>query len=201
MPLELCRIDDRLIHGQVVLGWGQQMRLGYIVLVDDEVAESEWERELYRMGVPPEVDVIFETVKGAATRLPEFEVDPRPGILLTGDVESMVRLVGMCTALREVNLLLDWYWPAIKGSPASADLRQSYEAAWRAALPALWSAPDSIALFDLHIDNLMLLAGRDGVAAWHSNLAPTRRVRCRIVSTTGGVPSGKRSSSSARARR
>ena len=55
MPLELCRIDDRLIHGQVVLGWGQQMRLGFIVLVDDEVAESEWERELYRMGVPPEV--------------------------------------------------------------------------------------------------------------------------------------------------
>jgi aminoglycoside/choline kinase family phosphotransferase len=68
-------------------------------------------------------------------------------------------------ALREVNLLLDWYWPAIKGAPASADLRQSYEAAWRAALSALWSAPDSIALFDFHIDNLMLLAGRDGVAA------------------------------------
>jgi aminoglycoside/choline kinase family phosphotransferase len=68
-------------------------------------------------------------------------------------------------ALREVNLLLDWYWPATKGSPASADLRQSYEAAWRAALPALWSAPDSIALFDFHIDNLMLLAGRNGVAA------------------------------------
>src|SRR3954465_13957567 len=99
VALELCRIDDRLIHGQVVLGWGQQMRLGYIVLVDDEVAESEWERELYRMGVPPEGDVIFETVKGAATRLAEFESDPRPGILLTGDVESMVRLVGMCTAL------------------------------------------------------------------------------------------------------
>jgi aminoglycoside/choline kinase family phosphotransferase len=68
-------------------------------------------------------------------------------------------------ALREVNLLLDWYWPAIMGAPAPADLRQSYEAAWRAALPALWSAPDSIALFDFHIDNLMLLDGRKGVAA------------------------------------
>jgi aminoglycoside/choline kinase family phosphotransferase len=71
----------------------------------------------------------------------------------------------MARALREVNLLLDWYWPAIKGAPAAAELRQSYEAAWRAALPALWSAPDSIALFDFHIDNLMLLDGRQGVAA------------------------------------
>ena len=104
MPLELCRIDDRLIHGQVVLGWGQQMQLGFIVLVDDEVAESEWERELYRMGVPPEVDIVFETVKGAAARLAEFQSDPRPGILLTGDVESMARLVSMCSVLRSVNL-------------------------------------------------------------------------------------------------
>jgi aminoglycoside/choline kinase family phosphotransferase len=71
----------------------------------------------------------------------------------------------MARALREVNLLLEWYWPAVKGSPAPAELRQSYEAAWRFTLPALWSAPDSIALFDFHIDNLMLLAGRDGVAA------------------------------------
>ena len=71
----------------------------------------------------------------------------------------------MARALREVNLLLDWYWPAIKGAPAPDALRKSYEAAWREALPALWSAPDSIALFDFHIDNLMLLDGRQGVAA------------------------------------
>ena len=80
------------------------MQLGFIVLVDDEVAASDWERELYRMGVPPEVDVVFETVEGAAARLGDFERDPRPGILLTGDVESMVRLVGKCSALRTVNL-------------------------------------------------------------------------------------------------
>jgi aminoglycoside/choline kinase family phosphotransferase len=71
----------------------------------------------------------------------------------------------MARALREVNLLLDWYWPAIKGAPAPDGLRNSYEAAWREALPALWSAPDSLALFDFHIDNLMLLDGRQGVAA------------------------------------
>ena len=104
MPLELYRIDDRLIHGQVVVGWGQPMRIGFIVLVDDEVAASEWERELYRMGVPPEVDVIFETVDGAATRIDEFARDPRPGILLTGDVQSMARLAAKCGTVRTVNL-------------------------------------------------------------------------------------------------
>ena len=38
VALELFRIDDRLIHGQVVVGWGQPLDLGFIVLVDDEVA-------------------------------------------------------------------------------------------------------------------------------------------------------------------
>ena len=41
MGVELYRIDDRLIHGQVVVGWGQPMGLGFIALVDDEVAASD----------------------------------------------------------------------------------------------------------------------------------------------------------------
>ena len=47
MPIALYRIDDRLIHGQVVVGWGQPLELRFIVLVDDDVAASEWEQELY----------------------------------------------------------------------------------------------------------------------------------------------------------
>ena len=104
MGVELYRIDDRLIHGQVVVGWGQPMGLGFIALVDDEVAASDWEQELYRMGVPPEVDVYFESVEGAARRLGEWRADQRPGILLTGDIESMARLAGACTEVRTVNL-------------------------------------------------------------------------------------------------
>ena len=65
MALELYRIDDRLIHGQVVVGWGQPLDLRFIVLVDDEVAASDWEQELYRMGVPPDMDVYFDGVEVA----------------------------------------------------------------------------------------------------------------------------------------
>ena len=58
MAIELYRVDDRLVHGQVVLGWGQPMCAGFIVLVDDVVAGNDWERELYRMGTPPGKGVI-----------------------------------------------------------------------------------------------------------------------------------------------
>ncbi|MGH7689563.1 MAG: PTS sugar transporter subunit IIB, partial [Gemmatimonadaceae bacterium] len=95
MSLALYRIDDRLIHGQVVLGWGQPLDAGFIVLVDDAVAGSEWERELYRMAVPPGTDVYFHATRECPRVLDRYRDDPRPGILLTADVETMRALVGM----------------------------------------------------------------------------------------------------------
>ena len=93
MGIELYRIDDRLIHGQVVVGWGQPLDIGFIVLVDDDVAASDWEQELYRMGVPPDMEVYFESVESAAASLGRYRGDSRPGILLTGDIETMRRLI------------------------------------------------------------------------------------------------------------
>ena len=104
MAIELFRIDDRLIHGQVVVGWGQPLDLTFIVLVDDEVATSEWEQELYRMGVPPEMEVHFDTVESAAAKLGEYQRDERRGALLTGDIETMTRLVELTGAIDRVNL-------------------------------------------------------------------------------------------------
>ncbi|HEU4641662.1 MAG TPA: PTS sugar transporter subunit IIB [Gemmatimonadaceae bacterium] len=104
MSIELFRIDDRLIHGQVVVGWGQPMNLGFIALVDDEVATSDWEQELYRMGVPPEMDVFFATVEQAVGSLDAWRADQRPGILLTGDIETMRRLVERGRGIKAVNV-------------------------------------------------------------------------------------------------
>lgn len=104
MALELYRIDDRLIHGQVVVGWGQPLDLGFIVLVDDEVAASDWEQELYRMGVPPDMDVYFEGVEAAARNLERYREDDRRGLLLTGDIDTMTRLVDSSDVIRRVNV-------------------------------------------------------------------------------------------------
>jgi PTS system mannose-specific IIB component/fructoselysine and glucoselysine-specific PTS system IIB component len=104
VPVELYRIDDRLIHGQVVVGWGQPLDIGFIVLVDDEVAGSDWEQELYRMGVPPGMDVYFTSVEGAAREHARYAADPRPGIVLTGDIATMTRLAERVPTIRAVNV-------------------------------------------------------------------------------------------------
>jgi PTS system mannose-specific IIB component/fructoselysine and glucoselysine-specific PTS system IIB component len=103
--LDIYRIDDRLIHGQVVVGWGQPLDLRFLVLVDDEVAASEWEQELYRMGVPPEMEVFFESVDSAARSLERYQREQRHGMLLTRDIATMKRLVQATRgSIRRVNV-------------------------------------------------------------------------------------------------
>jgi mannose/fructose/N-acetylgalactosamine-specific phosphotransferase system component IIB len=92
VPIDLYRIDDRLVHGQVVVGWAQPLGLQFIVLVDDAVAESDWERELYAMAVPRGIELRIETVAGAALHFADYGRDPRHGMLLTRDVATMTAL-------------------------------------------------------------------------------------------------------------
>lgn len=104
MTLALYRIDDRLIHGQVVVGWGQPLNVTFIVLVDDEVRSSDWEQDLYRMGVPPSIEVRFASVDEAARELSAWEADPRVGILLVGDIDTAVALVERAPQVRRFNV-------------------------------------------------------------------------------------------------
>ena len=92
MAIVLCRIDDRLIHGQVVIGWGRAMGIELIILVDDQVAGSEWEQELYRMAVAPEIEVLFVTAADASARMADWQSSGKRGLMLTGDVETMAAL-------------------------------------------------------------------------------------------------------------
>lgn len=93
MPIRLCRIDDRLIHGQVVLGWARSLGIGDILLVDDEVAASAWEQDLYRMAVPPELEVEFVSTEQARDRLPAWQGGTVAVLILTGTIETMARLL------------------------------------------------------------------------------------------------------------
>ncbi|HWC75156.1 MAG TPA: PTS sugar transporter subunit IIB [Gemmatimonadales bacterium] len=104
MTLALYRIDDRLIHGQVVVGWGQPLNVSFIVLVDDEVRGSDWEQDLYRMGVPPSIEVRFASVDEAAHDLAGWEADSRVGILLVGDIDTAVALAERAPQVRRFNV-------------------------------------------------------------------------------------------------
>ncbi|MET1026562.1 MAG: phosphotransferase [Dongiaceae bacterium] len=76
-----------------------------------------------------------------------------------------LRVFDQESALAQVSRLLDWYWPEIHGAPPTPEIRGAFEAAWREVLPLWYKLPQTLVLFDFHIDNLLLLPDRAGVKA------------------------------------
>lgn len=91
MPIVLQRVDERLIHGQVVIGWGAHLRPTRYLVVDDELAQSEWEQELYSLGAG-DSETVFTTVTAARSLMDAWRAAPERSILLTRDIATMLRL-------------------------------------------------------------------------------------------------------------
>jgi aminoglycoside/choline kinase family phosphotransferase len=62
----------------------------------------------------------------------------------------------------EVELLLDWYWPAVKGAPAPPGVRAEFCSLWRPVLDRLLALPGGWFLRDYHSPNLIWLPDRVG---------------------------------------
>jgi len=74
------RVDDRLVHGQVVVAWGAALRFARLYVVDDPSAASPWERDLL-VAAAPDVEVRVLTVAEAAAAW-AAERDARGGAML-----------------------------------------------------------------------------------------------------------------------
>jgi mannose/fructose/N-acetylgalactosamine-specific phosphotransferase system component IIB len=92
MSIVLQRVDERLIHGQVVIGWGMRLHVQRFIVVDDELASSDWEQELYEIALGEEAEAIFLGVAEAAVQLAEWRADDTISVLLTRSLHTMRRL-------------------------------------------------------------------------------------------------------------
>ena len=92
MPIVLFRIDERLIHGQVVVGWGGQLRPDLFVVVDAGLVSSEWEQELYLLGVPEGTGAVFLSPEQAREAIPELKASQERAVILTRDVDTMLAM-------------------------------------------------------------------------------------------------------------
>jgi len=86
------RVDDRLIHGQVVIAWGERLRPDRIVIADDAAASNDWERDLLTSAAPG-VNVRVLTVTEAAAEHGAEAQRAGGAFLLMRDLETALTLV------------------------------------------------------------------------------------------------------------
>lgn len=52
----ILRVDDRLIHGQVIAGWARPLGIESIILASDRISKDEWSCSAYRLAIPQGIE-------------------------------------------------------------------------------------------------------------------------------------------------
>lgn len=91
MSIVLTRIDNRLIHGQVLEAWVPHVRADCIVVANDRVAGITFQKVLMEAAVPRGIRVVIATVDEAAQLLASDELDGNRVLLLFADPVDAVR--------------------------------------------------------------------------------------------------------------
>src|SRR5664279_2237393 len=92
MSLRLVRIDDRLIHGQVVAIWLRALGAQRIVIVDDATARDEFLAEVLTLAAPQGVPVEVMGLAQGIARLTELAPTPEPVIVLVRAPKTVLGL-------------------------------------------------------------------------------------------------------------
>ncbi|EHK4845669.1 PTS sugar transporter subunit IIB [Enterococcus faecium] len=104
MKIELVRIDDRFIHGQVLTKWVKLRPINRIIIVSDAVAQDEMRKTLVLSVAPPNVKASAVTVDKMvrAFQSPRYTNDSV--MLLFERPEDIVELVEKGVPLKEINV-------------------------------------------------------------------------------------------------
>lgn len=103
--VNLARIDERLIHGQVMLTLSQRAGVNSIFVVDDVVAKDKFMKDLYKSaGGRTGQKTIVMTVDKCKYYWDEFNFKEYSAILVTKTVDVIYELVKYGVPMKEINV-------------------------------------------------------------------------------------------------
>ncbi len=102
MSVELARVDERLVHGQIMTAWVKRFWIQRIMLIDDEIAQDEFMKQLLAMSAPSGVAVEVKSVADAAEDLKTESGEKT--LLLFKEIQGALALVQQGYAMKELNI-------------------------------------------------------------------------------------------------
>lgn len=96
----LVRVDDRLIHGQVVVGWGQALEISPLVLASDRVVKDDDLLQTYRSIIPPEMSAAFWSLQETAERWASGELNEKRAMIVVEAPVDALKLLRLGAPLK-----------------------------------------------------------------------------------------------------
>ena len=113
MSAVFFRIDDRLMHGQVMTGWSKIYKTTRIFVVDDKSAKDDFLCQVMKMSVPNDYDVSIFTTEQAVEALRNDPPENRT-MVLSKTPDVMLALLEGGVEMKEMNLGGMGYLPGRK---------------------------------------------------------------------------------------
>lgn len=104
MAIEVVRIDDRLIHGQIVQGWLKVVEVNKILLISNEVAEDKMQQILLSMAMPSNVKLVIRNIKDASYELSNDVYDKDKLMILFSNPQDIVKVLENGVKFKSVNV-------------------------------------------------------------------------------------------------
>lgn len=104
MSIEIIRVDDRLIHGQVAIGWTRSRGINTILAIDDATAKDRMQCQLMKMATPPGVTPYFLTVEDAVEKILKDTYKNKKVMILVKGPAELSALLDKGIAMSEVNI-------------------------------------------------------------------------------------------------
>lgn len=103
MKISLCRVDERLIHGQVMTAWVKKCWIKKIILIDDELASDDFMKEVLALSAPSGVKVEVRSVEDALQTINGSDSDEST-LLLFKEIKFAYELFKVGYDLKELNI-------------------------------------------------------------------------------------------------
>ncbi len=104
MTIVGCRIDGRLIHGQVANLWAGKLNVSRIMVVDDEVVNNHIEKSGLKLATPPGVKLSILPVEKAAANILAGKYDSQRLFIVARKPDRFLGLVEAGVPLETLNV-------------------------------------------------------------------------------------------------
>ncbi len=100
----VVRVDDRLLHGQVIVGWGQTLQLRPVLLVSDRVSRDPILTQTFRQLMPEEMRGDVVSLADAAARWKRGDFKDARALLVVEAPFDALKLLRLGAPLKTVTL-------------------------------------------------------------------------------------------------
>lgn len=104
MAKTIFRLDDRLIHGQVIEGWVHNLELTRIVVASDRVKEDKEFSKILKFSSPAEINVEVFSIKELADKIAEGYLNEEDTIVLFETPEDVLMLLDYGVRIEHLNV-------------------------------------------------------------------------------------------------